>query len=125
MCYVCELNTSSSDCFLLQQTSDNTGNVKDIERRVQSLYGVLASPASDDDFAEKARRVELRRFLFIQIHINLLTSPTLRRLDGVIAKLEPLSEEHALLKFLRNVDNAKTLSGFVQELADAITYYQV
>jgi len=125
VCYVCELNTSSSDCFLLQQTSDNTGNVKDIERRVQSLYGVLASPASDDDFAEKARRVELRRFLFIQIHINLLTSPTLRRLDGVIAKLEPLSEEHALLKFLRNVDNAKTLSGFVQELADAITYYQV
>ena len=43
----------------------------------------------------------------------------------VVTKLEPLSEEHALLKFLRNVDNAKTLSGFVQELSDAITYYQV
>ena len=40
-------------------------------------------------------------------------------------KLEPFSEEHALLKFLRNVDNAKTLSGFVEELAAAITYYQV
>ena len=40
-------------------------------------------------------------------------------------KLEPLSEEHALLRFLRNVDHAKTLAGFVQELANAITDYQV
>jgi len=30
-----------------------------------------------------------------------------------------------LLRFLRNVDNAKVLSGFVQELADAVEYYQV
>ena len=43
----------------------------------------------------------------------------------VTAKLEPLSEQHTLLKFLRNVENAKTLNGFVQELADAITDYQV
>ena len=43
----------------------------------------------------------------------------------VIAKLEPLAEQHALLKFLRNADDAKTLPGFVQELADAITDYQV
>jgi len=43
----------------------------------------------------------------------------------VTAKLEPLSEQHALLKFLRNVENAKTLNGFVQELANAITGYQV
>jgi len=43
----------------------------------------------------------------------------------VTAKLEPLSEQHVLLKFLRNVDNAKTLNGFVQELANAITDYQV
>jgi len=40
-------------------------------------------------------------------------------------KLEPLSEQHALLKFLHNVDNAKTLTGFVQELANAVTDYQV
>jgi len=73
VCHVYELNTFSSfHYFLPQQTSDNTENVKDIERRVQSLYGVLASPASEDDFAEKARRVELRRFVFIQMHINLL-----------------------------------------------------
>jgi len=51
--------------------------------------------------------------------------PPLRKLEGVIAKLEPLSDQHALLKFLRNIDNAKTLMGFVQELADAITDYQV
>ena len=61
------------------------------------------------------------------IHANAhqFAYPILRRLDGVIANLKPFSEEHALLKFLRNVDNAKTLSGFVQELADAIIYYQV
>ena len=43
----------------------------------------------------------------------------------VAAKLEPLSEKNALLKFLRNVENAKTLNGFVQELANAIADYQV
>ena len=53
------------------------------------------------------------------------THPPLRKLEGVIAKLEPLSDQHALVGFLRNVDNAKTLTGFVQELADAVTDYQV
>ena len=51
--------------------------------------------------------------------------PSFRKLDGVIVKLEPLSEEHVLLGFLRNVDNAKSLTGFIQELSDAITDYQV
>jgi len=49
----------------------------------------------------------------------------LRKLDGVIANLEPLSDQHALIKFLRNANNAKTLTGFVQELTGAITDYQV
>ena len=46
---------------------DNTENMKDMERRVQLLYGVLSSPVDGDDYAEKARRVELRRFVFTQI----------------------------------------------------------
>ena len=49
----------------------------------------------------------------------------LRKLHGVIAKLETLSDQNALVGFLRNVDNVKVLTGFVQELADAITDYQV
>ena len=53
------------------------------------------------------------------------TYPTLRELDGVITKLEPLSEQHALVKFLRNIDNAKILSGFIQELSNAVEHYQV
>ena len=60
---VCELNTSSLfACFLFQQTLDNMDGVRGIERRVQSLSGVLASPVSEDDHAEKRRRVELQRF---------------------------------------------------------------
>ena len=51
--------------------------------------------------------------------------PPLRILGGIIAKLEPLAEQHALIGFLRNVDNTKMLTGFVKELADAITDYQV
>ena len=51
--------------------------------------------------------------------------PFPRKLRGVITKLEPLSRQHGLVGFLQNVDNAKTLAGFVQELADAITDYQV
>jgi len=124
VCPVYELNVSSPfACSLLQQTADNTDNVKEIEQRVQSFAGVLASPVSEDDCAEKERRLELRRFVLLQIHINLLI--LLRILEGVLAKLEPLYDQHVLIKFSRNIDNAKTLMGFVQELADAITDYQV
>ena len=42
-----------------------------------------------------------------------------------MAKLEPLSEQRGLLKFLKNVDHANTLNGFVQDLARAVTDYQV
>ena len=58
-------------------------------------------------------------------YIPTFPHPSFRKLEGVIAKLEPLSDQHALVKFLRNIDIAKTLGGFVQELADAITDYQV
>ena len=51
---------------------DNAENMKDIERRVQLLYGVISSPVGGDDYAEKARRVELRRFVFTQTHKKLL-----------------------------------------------------
>ena len=54
-----------------------------------------------------------------------LAYPSLRKLEGVIAKLEPLADQRALARFLRNADNSKTLAGFVQELANAITDYQV
>ena len=57
--------------------------------------------------------------------IRQFTHPPLRKLEGVIAKLEPLSDQHALARFLCNVDNAKTLAGLFQELANAITDYQV
>jgi hypothetical protein len=68
VCPVCELNISSLVArFLFQQTSDNAESVKEIERRAQSLSGMLASPASEDDYAEKGRRGELRRFVLVRI----------------------------------------------------------
>ena len=48
-----------------------------------------------------------------------------RKLAGIIAKLRPLSEQRGLLKFLKNVDHANILNGFVQDLAYAVTDYQV
>jgi len=48
-------------CFPFQQTSDNVEGLKGIKQRVQLLSGILASPVSEDDYAEKERRVELRR----------------------------------------------------------------
>jgi hypothetical protein len=42
-----------------------------------------------------------------------------------MTKLGPLSEEHGILKFLKNADHANILSGFVQDLAYAVTDYQV
>ena len=40
-------------------------------------------------------------------------------------KLEPLGEQHGLMKFFKNVDNANILNGFVQDLTYAVTDYQV
>ena len=102
---------------------DNADNLMGLKRRVQWLSGVLASPVGEDDYAEKGRRMELRRFVLVCTSIGLLIP--LRKLDGVIAKLEPLSEQGALIRFLRNADNAKILTGFIQELVNAITDYQV
>jgi len=59
------------------------------------------------------------------MNIYIYAYPSLRKLQGVIAGLEPLSDQHALVKFFHNTDNAKILTGFVQELANAITDYQV
>jgi len=43
----------------------------------------------------------------------------------VVVKLEPLSEQNGLLKFLRNENHAGLLNGFVQDVAHAVTDYQV
>jgi hypothetical protein len=125
VCPVRKLNSSSPfPRFPLQQTSDNAENVKEIERRVHSLSDVLVSPVSEDDHAERTRRAVLQRFVLVRYtHRFAYLFP--RNLERVIAKLEPLSGQHGLVGFLRSADNAKTLTGFVQELADAVTDYQV
>jgi hypothetical protein len=46
---------------------DNEEKAKEIERRVQSLSGVLASPVNEEDYAEKGRRVELWRYVLAWI----------------------------------------------------------
>jgi len=51
--------------------------------------------------------------------------PSPRKLERVIVKLEPLSKQHSFIGFLHNVDDAKTLAGLVQKLANAIMDYQV
>jgi len=43
----------------------------------------------------------------------------------VLERMEPLSEQKGLLKFLRNQDHAGLLNGFVQDIARAVTDYQV
>ena len=92
---------------------------------MQSLSSVLASPVSEDDYAEKGRRLELRKFVLNHATICRFTNPSIRKLEGVIAKLEPLTEQHMVIGFLCNVDNARILTGSIKELGDAITDYQV
>ena len=43
----------------------------------------------------------------------------------ILEKLEPLSEQNGLLKFLRNEDHAGLLNGFVQDITQAVMDYQV
>lgn len=54
-----------------------------------------------------------------------LTQNIRRKLMDIVVKLEPLSEQNGLLKFLRNEDHAGLLNGFVQDIAYAVTDYQV
>ena len=54
-----------------------------------------------------------------------LTGDIRRRLIDVLEKLEPLSEQNGLLKFLRNEDHAGSLGGFIEDIARAVTDYQV
>ena len=117
----------TADRFL-QQTAANVQQIREIEERVQSLAGVLASSICEEDSEEMARREALRRFvpqysespsyrsLILLVH---------RKLVGIIIKLGPLSEQHGLRRFLKNVDHANTLSGFVQDLDYAVMDYQV
>ena len=62
--------------------------------------------------------------LKIPLHYSIMLSVR-RRLAGIVAKLEPLSEQNEIMKFLKNVDHAMLLNGFVQDLAYAVTDYQV
>ena len=58
--------------------------------------------------------------------VHLLAKSVLHsKLAGIVAALKPLSEQNGIMKFLNNADNADTLNGFVQDLAYAVTDYQV
>ena len=48
-----------------------------------------------------------------------------RKLAGIVAKLAPLSEQHGITEFLKNADRAEIMNGIVQDLAYAVTDYQV
>ena len=52
---------------------NNADDVNEIEQRVELLSTVLAFPVDEDDYVEKERRVELRRFVLTRIYISLLT----------------------------------------------------
>ena len=116
-----------ADCFL-QQTAANVDQIRDTEERIESIGGILAYPIGAQDDEEQARRETLRRFVFplreISIHHRTALSIH-RKLAGITAKLEPLSEQHKIMKFLKNADHASILNGFVQDLACAVADYQV
>ena len=102
--------------------------VGEVEKRIRSLGGILTCPIGYQDCEEKARREDLRRFVLpiheVLVH-NLIVCSACRKLAGIIAELEPLSEQHGVSKFLNNVEHANILNGFIQDLAYAVTDYQV
>ena len=93
---------------------------------MQSLSEALASPVGKRDNEEKARRDALRELVTPPLTKGDAKSRAfLRKLVGIIVKLKPLSEQHKIVKFLKNADDAKTLNSAVQALAIAVTDYQV
>ena len=104
----------------------NERQIGEIEERVLSLSDILRSPLRENDNLERARRELLSRFVRLQFRSSLsLTQDICRRLMDVLERLEPLSEQNGLLRFLRNEDHARLLNGFVQDMALAVTDYQV
>ena len=111
----------------MQQTTANAGQIDDIEERIESLGEILAFPAGDQDIEEITRRIALRKFVFAlqEALTHLIASVVCRKLVRIITELRPLSEQHGFAKFLKNDDHANRLNGFVQDLAYAVTDYQV
>ena len=112
----------------LQQFAANAEQVGDIEKRVQSIAEVLTYPVSDQDGEEKARREGLRGSVLPPSRdIDISSHPLSmnRKLAGIVTTLTPLSKQHGIARFLKNDDHAKILNGFVQDLAYAVTDYQV
>lgn len=125
---ICKGLVSSVTYLFLQQTAANSDQIADIEKRVQSLSEILASPVDDQDSEERLRREALRRFELSPLEetaAHLDEFVVHRKLAGIVAKLKPLSEKHGIVKFLRNADYANILNGFVQDLVYAVTDYQV
>ena len=48
---------------LLQQTTANADQIREVDERIQSLDGILTYPVDDQDSEEKARRKVLRKFV--------------------------------------------------------------
>ena len=104
----------------------NARQIEEIEKRVILLSDVLRSPLGEDDHSERARKELLCRFVRRRSRSSLpLTLDTCRRLVDVLEKMEPLSEQNGMLKFLRNGDYTGLLNGFVQDISNAVTDYQV
>ena len=111
-----------------QQTAANVDQIRDIEERIRSLGGILTCLVGGQDNGEKARREALRRYVprpWRDAGKSLSRICCHRKLAEIIAKLKPLSKQHGIAKFLKNVDHAQVLNGFVQDLAYAVTDYQV
>ena len=125
MCGVLRYSALLTADRFLQQTTANAQQIRDIEERVQSLSGVLASPICDEDNEGEARREALRRFVPQHREIPSHCSPTFVARRKIVIKLGPLLEQHGLVRFLKNVDHANTLNGFIQDLAYAVVDYQV
>ena len=64
--------------------------MKEIQQRVQSLSGLLASPVDEDDYAEKGRRVELLRFASSYTNTDQLTYLLSGSLKGSLQNLNHL-----------------------------------
>ena len=111
----------------MQQTVANAEQINDIEERIESLSEILAFPAGDQDTEEMMRRTALRKLVSAlqEALTHLIAFVICRKLVRIITELRPLSGQHGLAKFLKNDDHATRLNGFVQDLAYAITDYQV
>ena len=120
----------------MQQAIDNKKQIEELVPKIKSMMDSLLGTSDDRENVpvhkyaerEKSRRREFKRSVTIRlrlIYTGLMFWSVCRSLDKTRQKLEGLSDQNVLVRFLSNADQREEIVGTVEDVREAILNYQV